>query len=478
MTSCHTRIWIRHRYRQTCHRQTGPFGRPQWFRIGTRTVGTVGFIALGADAHPVRLVQVTIPTGKRETVLDLLEDEGIDYVVTDETSGRAYSAVAYFPLPTNAVEPVLEELREIGLEREAYTVVISAETVESERFDALKEAYSEAENEERIARQELEARAEELATYAVMTVVSAVIATAGLLLDSPATVVGSMVIAPLIGPAMTAAVGSVVDDSELFRRGIGLQIFGIILAIISATFFAAFVQVTNLVPPGLDPLSLSEVEERLSPSVLSLAVALGAGVAGAVSLMTGVSTALVGVMIAVALIPPAATAGIGIAYGDPALAVGSAVLVAVNVLSINLAALIVLWYGGYRPEQFFRHDRAKIATLKRVVVLVGAIALLSLFLGGVTYDSYQASLTEQDIRDGVTTELEDSAYSGYELIELEVTTETEYLLFHSPTSVVVTVGAPPDAARTGLAGGIESRLDSEYDIDVDVQIRYLEIERS
>ncbi len=430
----------------------------------------------------MRLVQVTIPTGKRETVLKLLDEEGIDYVVTDETSDRTYSAVAYFPLPTNAVEPVLEKLREVGLERQAYTVVISAETVESEHFDALTESYAEKEeSEDRIARQELEARAEELAaslpTYVVMTIVSAVIATAGLLLDSPATVVGSMVIAPLIGPAMTAAVGSVVDDGELFQRGIGLQVLGVALAIVSATLFAAFVQIANLVPPEMDPLALSEVEERLAPSVLTLAVALGAGVAGAVSLMTGISAALVGVMIAVALIPPAAAVGIGIAFGDPALAVGSAVLVAVNVLSINLAALVVLWYAGYRPEQFFRHDRAKIATLKRVAVLVAAIGLLSLFLGGVTYDSYQAAQTEQDIRDGVATELEDPAYSGYELIELDVRTETEYLLFQRPTAVVVTVGTPPDAARPGLADVVEQRLESEYGITVDVQIRYLEIER-
>ncbi len=431
----------------------------------------------------MRLVQVTIPTGKRQTVLKLLDEEGIDYVVTDETSGREYTAVAYFPLPTNAVEPVLEMLREVGLEREAYTVVVSAETVASERFDELEEAYAEKrESEDRIARQELEARADELASsmpiYVVMTVVSAVIATAGLLLDSPATVVGSMVIAPLIGPAMAAAVGSVVDDAELFRRGIGLQLLGIGLAIVAATAFAAFVRATHLVPPGLDPLSLSEIEERLAPSVLSLAVAMGAGVAGAMSLMTGISTALVGVMIAVALIPPAATVGIGIAYGDPALAIGASVLVAVNVLSINLAALVVLWYGGYRPEQFFRHDRAKIATLKRVAVLVGAIALLSVFLGGVTYDSYQTAQTEQDIRDGVTTELEDPDYAGYELIELEVTTETEYILFHRPTDVVVTVGVPPDATRSGLAPRIESRLIAEYDIRADIQVLYLEIEES
>ena len=431
----------------------------------------------------MRLVQVTIPAGKRQAVLSVLDEEGIDYVVTEETSGREYTAVAYFPLPTNAVEPILEELREVGLDREAYTVVLSAETVVSERFEQLKESYAEKEeSEERIARQELEARAEELAsslpTYVVMTVVSAIIATAGLLLDSPATVVGSMVIAPLIGPAMAAAVGSVIDDTDLFRRGAVLQLLGVVLSIVAATAFAIFVQTTNLVPPGLDPLALSEVEERLSPNFLSLAVAIGAGVAGAVSLMTGISAALVGVMIAVALIPPAATVGIGIAYGEPSLALGSAVLVAVNVLSINLAALVVLWYSGYRPQQFFQRDQARVATLKRVVFLVGAIAVLSLFLGGVTFDSYQTATTEQDIRAGVDAELEDPAYDGYELVELEVGTTSEYVLFHRPSEVVVTVGVPPDAPRPGLAAAIDQRLAAEYGLDVDVQVRYLEIEES
>jgi uncharacterized hydrophobic protein (TIGR00341 family) len=431
----------------------------------------------------VRLVQVTIPTGKRDAVLELLDEEGIDYVVTDETSGREYTAVAYFPLPTNAVEPILEALREAGLEREAYTVVLSAETVVSQKFEALTEEYAEKEeSEDRIARQELEARANELApslsTYVVMTVVSAVIATAGLLLDSPATVVGSMVIAPLIGPAMAAAVGSVIDDGEMFRRGVFLQLFGVVLAIVAATVFAFFVQEMNLVPPGLDLLLLTEVEERLSPNFMSLAVAIGAGIAGAVSLVTGVSAALVGVMIAVALIPPAATVGLGIAFGNPALAIGSGVLVAVNMLSINLAALLVLWYTGYRPKHFFRRDRARVATLKRVAVLAGAIALLSLFLGGVTYDTYQSASTEQDIRESVATELENPIYSEYQLVELEIQTTTEYLLFQQPTDVVVTVGAPPEVQRPELAAALEDRLATEHGLDLEVRVLYLEIQRS
>ena len=158
-----------------------------------------------------------IPAGKRAAVVRALDDEGVDYVVTDETSGREYTAVATFPLPTAAVEPVLDRLREAGIDESTYTVIVAAETVISRRFEALEEEYEEDAERggDRISREELQAKADDLAsglwTYVLMTVISAVIATAGLQPDSPATVVGSMVIAPLIGPAMSAAIGRCVD---------------------------------------------------------------------------------------------------------------------------------------------------------------------------------------------------------------------------------------------------------------------------
>ena len=70
----------------------------------------------------VRLVQVTIPAGKRDALLSVLDDEGIDYVVTDEASGREYVGVVYFPIPTVAVEPVLESLREVGIDTQVRTM--------------------------------------------------------------------------------------------------------------------------------------------------------------------------------------------------------------------------------------------------------------------------------------------------------------------------------------------------------------------
>ncbi|UWG46894.1 putative membrane protein [Halanaeroarchaeum sp. HSR-CO] len=423
----------------------------------------------------MRLLQVTIPTGKRETVLRVLEDYEIDYVVTEETSHRGYTAIVYFPLPSAAVQDVLDDLQDAGLSDEAYTVVMAAETVVSRKFDKLQKRYEEDEdNGEQVAREELRATAEDLVrsvpTYVILTVVSAVIATVGLLLDSPAVVVGSMVIAPLIGPAMSASVGTVVDDADLVDRGIKLQVLGLVLAVVAAALFALFIRVTSLVPPGLDPTTIGQVEARLAPDFLSLVVALGAGVAGAMSLTAGVSSALVGVMIAVALIPPAATMGIGIAYGLPVVALSSGVLTLVNVLSINLAALIVFWYAGYRPHNFLRREEAYSKTVKRVGVLVAAIAILSLFLGAVTYDSVSSAEIERQIHADIDAVLDEPAFEEVVLLDVSVR-QTERVIFSEPERVTVTVGVPPGMDPPDLADRLDDRIDRSLEHDVTVEVR-------
>jgi len=424
----------------------------------------------------VRLVQISVPQGKLESVQGVLDDEGIDYVVHEESSGRGIDSVAMFPLPTNAVEPVLESLRNVGLSDDTYTVITEANTVLSNDFEALNERYAEEEDKDRIAREELTAKAEDLSpslrTYAIMTVISAVIATAGLLLNSPAVVVGSMVIAPLIGPAMTANVGTVVDDRELFVRGVKFQAFGLLLAIASATAVAFLVRTANVVPPIADVTSVQQVRERVAPDFLSLVVALGAGAAGVLSLTTGVSTAIVGVMIAVALIPPAATVGIGIAWGQPLVSLGSGVLVLVNILSINLAVLVGLWYQGYRPEHWFREDDARSATVKRMGILVISILVLSAFLGGVTLDTYQRATTEAAIQERV----EGAVDPPRQVITVEVE-HSNAVLFQEPRHVVITVGIPPWTDPPRLASELDSVVDEAAGRDVETSVRYITFER-
>jgi uncharacterized membrane protein len=193
--------------------------------------------------------------------------------------------------------------------------------------------------------------------------------------------------------------------------------------------------------------------------------------------MTGVSAALVGVMISVALIPPAATVGIGLAWGQPMVSFSSAVLVLVNVLSINLSALVVLWYSGYRPKHWFRRSDAKRATITRVGALVVAIAVLSVFLVGVTVDSFYRATTEEQIQDDTAAAIEE--YDGSNGIQ-QLSVEVEYpsqVPFEDPERAVVTVGVPPGVEVTGLAEAISRRVQESTGTNPEIQVRYVTVEQ-
>ncbi len=386
----------------------------------------------------MRVIQVITPSNKTEEVIELLEREEVDFAVTDETSSREFGSVVTFPVETEEVEDMLDKLRGVGVEKEGYVNVLEAEAIVSDKYEEKKEEEKEDEEEndsERIARQELKATAEGLSrntsNYIIFTIVSAIVATAGLILDSPSIVVGSMVIAPLIGPAMASSVGTVIKDDELFFQGVKSQFVGVGVSIFSATVFAAVARV--VIAPELNLYVINQIAERINPGILSLAVALGAGIAGSLSLTSGASAALVGVMIAVALIPPAATVGLGIAYLDFNIVLGSFILVLVNLLSINLAGLVTLWVKGYRPELWYEEDIAKRVTIQRIILLLAGVLVLTSFLTVTTInqrqnDEFQRNVEE--ILDGIDTDI----------ISIEYKYD-EGFLFRSPETVRIRAGS-------------------------------------
>ncbi|MDF9744269.1 TIGR00341 family protein [Natrinema salsiterrestre] len=394
----------------------------------------------------MRLLQIAVPVGKRDAVESMLEASDVEYFLTDETSRREYSALVFVPTGPEDVEALVDELREIGVQEDGYVTISKLEAVLSDRFERQQsdEPTPDADDEEtgdRIAREELRARAAEIApatpNYVLFTVVSTVIATAGLLMNSAAVVVGSMVIAPLIGPAIAASVGSILDDDELFRTSVRAQFLGLGVAIGSAAVFAGLVRFTFL--PDLQIQLIEQVGERINPGALALVVALGAGVAGTVSLTSTTSVALVGVAIAVALIPPAATVGLGIAYGDGTAAVSAGILVVINVLSINVASLGTLWVQGYRPEHWFAEQSARRAVIRRAALLVVAVLVLSSALGVTTINVSENAEFERTVAD-IASE------SDAHVLSLEFSYRTDLFLRH-PTAVTVRIiGGSQDTA--------------------------------
>ncbi|THE64318.1 TIGR00341 family protein [Salinadaptatus halalkaliphilus] len=438
----------------------------------------------------MRHVEVSLRPETREPVLEVLDSERVDYTVvpTDDTSD--YDCLVSFTLPKNTVDVILNELEEAGLGEDDHTVIVTADTVISRKFGAFKDRYTGTVlADERLARYELYAESEALVStipiYVTLTLVSAIVATAGLLLDSAAVVVGSMVIAPLIGPALAASVGTVLNEHDLFWTGVTYQVLGVSVAIAGSAVFAWLSKSLFLVPPGIEVIEIDEVSERVLPNLFSLIIAFGAGIAGVLGLSTGVSVALVGVMIAAALIPPAAAAGIAIAWGVPNAAVGSLILVFVNLLSINITGLFTLWAMGYRPHIRGETGIARQLVRRRLVVLTLVVLVLSTFLIGVTWASYERASLENDVTTEAEAVLDSPAYHDVTLVEVELFLEggipfepairiEEGSVLEQPERIVITVEKPVDDDHPEFVSELDERITDETGYDVRVDVRFIE----
>ncbi|GAA0232185.1 TIGR00341 family protein [Haladaptatus pallidirubidus] len=421
----------------------------------------------------MRLIQALVPDDCRDAVLAVLDDERIDYVLTREESNGDNSAIVQFPLPTQAVDRVLSELRDAGLSDD-YTVIGSVETAQTSNIEELEDKFVKGGDEDdSIATDEIRTKALGMnpspVTYYAMTVLSAIVATAGLLLDSPAIVVGSMVIAPQVGSAMTSSVGLVLNDRHMIIDGLRSQILGLGVAIVSATIFGWALKSAQFIPPSLNVVTVNQISQRISPGFLSVAVGLCAGAAGALGLATALPVSLVGVMIAAALIPAAAAVGIGLAWGPPVIALGAFVLLVVNTVSINAAGGGVLYILGYRPVEG--------TTIRKAApTLVAAVVLLAALSGSGLVMTKQMQ-TENAVNEEVQSVLEQDRYQQLELVKIQVEFDDMGVLDNSQ-EITVVVRRPTNEPYPQLSERFASEIAGRLDGQTIVEVEFTESQRS
>lgn len=184
-------------------------------------------------------------------------------------------------------------------------------------------------------------RKQHLSRFAVLITIAALIATCGLLADSVATIIGAMLISPMMTPIMGLVVALVTGSRQRAVQSFALVVAGVVLAI------GIGYLVAKLMPLGWEPLSSGEVLSRTSPRILDLVVALASGAAGAYALSrSDVADSLPGVAIALSLVPPLSNAGILLASGERHLAWESFLLFFTNFVAILIAGSIMFVISG------------------------------------------------------------------------------------------------------------------------------------
>jgi len=220
--------------------------------------------------------------------------------------------------------------------------------------------------EQATVRRELAQGARPGINYFVLIVLSCIIAALGLLQDSPTVVIGAMLVAPLWAPILAFSLGLVQGDLRLIRFSTEGIFKGVALAVVIAAFI-------GLISP-LKTIT-GQILTYAQPTLLDLAVALVAGLAGAYAMARkDVSAALPGVAIAATLMPPLATVGLGLSLGDARVAGGALLLFATNIAAISLAGGIVFLLLGIRPQAWgpesLRQLRRRFAASLSLLVVI------------------------------------------------------------------------------------------------------------
>ncbi len=172
--------------------------------------------------------------------------------------------------------------------------------------------------------------------FFLLVILSVAMATVGLLQNSVTTVIGSMLVAPMLYPIVGTAMGMTIGDQKLMGRSLYTILISVIVALGTSCILTL---VLNL----FMPLEVTEqIAERGVLNAFNILVALIAGVAGSFALVKAdIGESLPGTAIAVALVPPLAVVGIALALGEVSIMFNAARLFLINTIGIIFTSVIV-----------------------------------------------------------------------------------------------------------------------------------------
>jgi uncharacterized hydrophobic protein (TIGR00271 family) len=291
-----------------------------------------------------------------------------------------------------------------------------------------------------------------LSRFWTLLTLAAVIASAGVVGDSTATVIGAMIVAPLMTPIQGTMLSVVIGDRANLARSLGLVIAGAAAAI--AIGFAVGLAVVNDVVAATN----SQVAGRVSPRLIDLLAALATGVVGSIALVRrDISETLPGVAIAISLVPPLTVVGLTLESGQGDQALGALLLFVTNVVAILATGTIVMaLYGIYRlgPDDTLVRSRINRGSALAVIGVMAVVVGIPLTLTSIAIaqdTNAQADVHDAGERwaDGV----------GWELVGVDMQAGEIVARFEGPTPIPTTgdlvrllrdTGVDPDDVKVEL----------------------------
>lgn len=329
----------------------------------------------------LRLIKILPPKGF-EHVEDIVnEDDIIDYWVEKTDSDHISISIL---ADVELTEKILGDIEDQFTGKSDYRIIllpVSATIPKHQDDKPDKDNGKHGEKDEsdgrvkRISREELYEEIKEIVdfswVYLVLIALSCVVAANGLIRDSAAMVIGAMVIAPILGPNVGLALATTLGDIQLMKRSLKSIFYGFSLGMILSVFM-------GLLFP-FNP-EVYEIASRTEVSFADIALGLAAGIAGCLSFTRGISAAVIGVMVAVALLPPMVATGLLLGGGHYNLAIGAALLTVTYIICVNLAGVLTFVLQGIKPKSFTERREGEELSRYAIIIWISLLLLLSLII--------------------------------------------------------------------------------------------------
>lgn len=292
-----------------------------------------------------------------------------------------------------------------------------------------------------------------LKRFAILIVLSTMIAAFGLIANSAAVVIGAMLVAPLMTPMLALAASLTYAQMQRFVGSLTMIILGT-LGAIGTGWIVARIAGGALTSTSLSP----ELLARTAPSLLDLGIAVAAGLAGGYVLThKGAGASLPGVAIAVALVPPLATVGIALELGATESALGALLLYTTNLIAIVLSASIVMLISGFVPDYVRQIARGHLGL--RLLPWGLALAAIAVPLGLHTRAVLEDEAFVQDVTEAVE-EWDPQA----KIVDIDAN--------RSGSRGTVSMTVATTASDLQPAWELAEAIAAEHEIELDLDIRY------
>jgi uncharacterized hydrophobic protein (TIGR00271 family) len=312
-------------------------------------------------------LRIVVPSHTAEHALDLLDatPSVCNLIYLERAAHKPEGDVILCDVAREDASVIVGDLKEFGIHEEGSIAMEDIDSQISKASERAEKAAAGAPS-DAVVWEEVEARTSEntelSASFLLFMILACLIASVGILLDSPILIIGAMVVGPEFGPIAGLCVAAVQRRRDLVKRSLFPLVIGFPLGITAAFLFALAIKGLDLTPTGFSASVHPNTHFISHPDEFSFIVAVFAGTAGMLSLTNAKSGALVGVLISVTTIPAAANIGVAAAYGDGGEWRGAQAQLAVNLSAILLAGIVTLFIQRklyQRRRRAHLHDEAR-----------------------------------------------------------------------------------------------------------------------